>query len=70
MFRMEYLAKAKQEEYERKADYYRLVSEVQPISINLSGAFRHILLGLGSHMSNWGDQIQERYGESEVAIPS
>jgi hypothetical protein len=70
MFGMEYLAKAKQDEYERKAEYYRLVSEMHPVSINVSGAFCRILLGLGSQMSNWGDQIQERYGESEVAIPS
>ncbi len=67
MFLQEDFIRARHEELLREANNYRLISQMRGHPSRSKNLYYLALAGLGSILSDLGDQMQERFGNPEVA---
>ncbi len=65
---IEGLMRLRQEELLQEAERYRLISLAQKNAPRGNQPYRRVLVWLGSKLSDWGSQMQARFGETRVSV--
>ena len=66
----EYLVQVRHEELLDEAERYRLISQAQRRSARKKYSYALALAWLGIRLCNWGNRLQERFGDAGRVGPS
>ena len=70
MLNLELMANIYPEELRKEAAHHRLVSLAQQRSTKKKHFLRRALAWLGGRLHKWGHLLQDRFGETDMAVPS
>ena len=70
MLNLELMANIYPEELRKEAAHHRLISLAQQRSKKKKHILRRVLVWLGGHLHKWGHLLQDRFGETEMVVPS
>jgi hypothetical protein len=70
MLNLELMANIYPEELRKEAAHHRLVSLAQQRSMKKKHFLPRTLAWLGGRLHKWGHLLQERFGETEMVVPS